>query len=190
MGPAIWLRTHYALGSNLKHEMLVAGVDMRKAVDGDHRLLSLRRLHNYGPDWQRMFQALPELLENYVVTAVVPASKASGWKTRSRALQSQVHSECVVTWLVVEDEEALRSGKVAVMFVDACGNEVRSRRVEAGVAEDVGGFWASSSWTEMDEWENAEYGHEYQSGGSRGVSCWRARAALAGQSDSQRLVTM
>ncbi|KAI4090292.1 MAG: hypothetical protein LQ344_004840 [Seirophora lacunosa] len=211
MGPAIWLRTHYAPGSNLKHEMLVADVDMDNAVDGDHRLLNDHHLYNYGPDWQRVFHVLPELLENYKPTwesyeqaqrEAVGALKAytEGGVPRARqtspmlvhnltgggygggpgfqgqqledeiarALQSQVHSACVVTWLVLEDEEALRRGKVAVMFVDAGGNVVRSSRVEARVAEDMGGFWASSAWTEVDEWVDGEFGPEYQSGGSRG----------------------
>ncbi|KAL8721736.1 MAG: hypothetical protein Q9225_001634 [Loekoesia sp. 1 TL-2023] len=86
----------------------------------------------------------------------------------AKALQSSVHKACVVAWTVLEDEEALDSGKVALMFVDALGRVVRSKRVEVGEAEQMGGFWADGSWDEIDEWVEGDLGPEYQTGGSCG----------------------
>ncbi|KAL8642258.1 MAG: hypothetical protein Q9228_001024 [Teloschistes exilis] len=209
MGPAIWLRTCYTIGSDEKHEALINGVDMDNAVDGDHRLLNDPTHYDYGADWQRVFEVLPELLEpndqswesyeeNHHTEFEALRAYAEGGIARAdqrlvdnltgvsqgmpqfgfqgaelenqvaKALQSSVHKACVVAWVVLEDEEALESGKVALMFVDALGRVVRSIRVEVGEAERMGGFWADGSWDEIHEWEDGESGPEYRLGGSCG----------------------
>ena len=209
MGPAIWLRTSYTTGSDEKHESLVEGVVMGNAVDGDHRLLNDATLYNYGANWQKIFEVVPELLEpndlSWVayearqqnelealrayaeggisvadqrlvdnLTGVSQGNPQIGFRGAqlehyvAKTLQASVHKECVVAWIVLEDEEALDSGKVALIFVDALGRVVRSMRVDPGDAESVGGLWADGSWDEVDEWEEADFGPEYQIGGACG----------------------
>ncbi|KAL8833431.1 MAG: hypothetical protein Q9170_004274 [Blastenia crenularia] len=203
MGPAIWLRTCYSKGSDRKHEALVQGVEMEHAVDGDHRLLDDPDLYNYGADWQRVFDVIPELLEpndqdwasyekgqraameelrayaeggvdraeRRLIANLTGASGAPGFQGAelefhvARALQSNVHRECVVTWVVVEDEEALETGDVGLMFVDGLGRVIRSKRVLPEDAQSIGGLWADGSWDEVDEWVEADFGPEYQAGG-------------------------
>ncbi|KAI4193918.1 MAG: hypothetical protein LQ350_008078 [Teloschistes chrysophthalmus] len=82
------------------------------------------------------------------------------------ALQSNVHRAHVVTWIVLEDEEALASGNVAVLFLDARGRVVRSKRVEPAYAEGIGGLWQDGSWDEISDWQDGEVGDEYRSGGA------------------------
>ncbi|KAL9599869.1 MAG: hypothetical protein Q9219_003563 [cf. Caloplaca sp. 3 TL-2023] len=206
---AVWLRTCYSEGSDEKHEELVEPLDMYMAVDGDHRLLNDSDLYDFGADWQRVFQYIPELmtpsgwnwsywqerqqealreLTAYAerglagvdqglidnLTGVTQGTPAIGFQGAqleqevAKLLQSEVHRNHVVTWLVIEDEEALETGLVAVVFIDGHGKVVRSKRVGAGEAEQMGGFWADHSWYEISEWEDGEYGPEYQSGGSCG----------------------
>ncbi|KAL8675673.1 MAG: hypothetical protein Q9224_007419, partial [Gallowayella concinna] len=86
----------------------------------------------------------------------------------AKALQSDVHKACVVAWVVLEDEQALNSGQVDLAFVDALGRVVRSTRIDAGGASQMGGFWADGSWDEIDEWSEADLGPEYQVEGSCG----------------------
>ncbi|KAL8707933.1 MAG: hypothetical protein Q9220_007115, partial [cf. Caloplaca sp. 1 TL-2023] len=86
----------------------------------------------------------------------------------AKALQSTAHRAHVVTWLILEDEEALESGNVAVMFLDAHGKVVRSKRVPPDEAEQMGGFWSDGCWDEIGEWQDGEVGVEYSRGGACG----------------------
>ncbi|KAL8942163.1 MAG: hypothetical protein Q9216_001810 [Gyalolechia sp. 2 TL-2023] len=86
----------------------------------------------------------------------------------AKALQAEVHRVRVVAWVVLEDEEALESGNVAVIFVDALGRVVRSTRVPAGDAESMGGAWADGCWDEMTEWTDGDLGPQYRLGGECG----------------------
>ena len=86
----------------------------------------------------------------------------------AKALQSEVHKSHAVSWLVLEDEEALEVGNVAIIFLDAHGRAIRSKRVSPGEAEQMGGFWADGSWDEISEWQDGEVGVEYRSTGACG----------------------
>lgn len=210
MGRAVWLRTCYTEGSEIRHEELVEPVQMDMTVDD--RVLNDPLLYNYGPAWQRVFDVMPELLQPYHETwssyedgqrkAVEALSAyAAGGLARAppqlvenlycpngvpgfpgaigmrgqvleyhvgQALQSNVHHTYVVSWLVLEDEEALETGNVAIIFLDALGNIIRSKRVTAQDPEHIAGLWGDGSFVESAEWENGELGSGYQTGGSRG----------------------
>lgn len=195
---AVWLRTCYAEGSDQKHNELVEKVDMDMAVDGDDRLLNDPNLYNFGPEWQHVFDFLPELVEpqeqsdwaleeemfskavddlkSFAAKGVTGAPKQlldnlslmRGEELEQEvatALQSSVHEACVVNWIVLEDEEALRSGDVMILFLDVFGRVVRQKRMPAAQAEDMGGLWVDGSWMEVD-WVDAEIGEEYREGGA------------------------
>ncbi|KAI4256618.1 MAG: hypothetical protein LQ352_002008 [Teloschistes flavicans] len=200
--PAIWLRTCYAPGTDPKHEALIEDVDMLNAIDSDDRVLNNPQLYNFGVEWHRVFDYLPELLKPYggeeetrhVSERQEDALRdlqavAEGGVSRAPtrllenlapfegeeleyhvnvALQSEVHRQCVIMWVVLEDEAALGDGRVAVMFLDAFGRVVRSKRVPARQAEDMGGAWSDHMWYELGEWEEGELGKDYQAGGACG----------------------
>ncbi|KAL8903160.1 MAG: hypothetical protein Q9207_004109 [Kuettlingeria erythrocarpa] len=192
MGRAVWLRTCYTEESEIRHEALVEDVQMDMTVDD--RLLNDPLLYNYGAAWQRIFDVMPELLEPYHETS---SSYEDGQRKAVEALNAyalegiasappqlvenlycpngvpgsrvqSVHHRYVVSWLVLEDEEALETGKVAVIFLDALGNVIRSKRVIALDPEHIAGLWGDGSFVESSEWENGDLGSEYQTGGSRG----------------------
>lgn len=77
-------------------------------------------------------------------------------------------SACVVTWIMVEDEEALESGMGKLLFLDAYGRVVKTTRVEANEVVQFGGGWADGCWDEIGEWEEGVLGEEYRLGGACG----------------------
>lgn len=82
------------------------------------------------------------------------------------AMQSSIHKACVVNYILVEDQTALETGKVRLLFLDARGRVVRKTRVEREAAEEMGGFWVQSAWDDLDEWIEAEWGESYRKGGA------------------------
>lgn len=82
-----------------------------------------------------------------------------------QVLQSSIHCACVKTYLIVEDEEALQTGQVLLLFLDNCGRAVRQQRLPAREAEDIGGAWVQHCWDEDHFWEDADLGADYQEGG-------------------------
>lgn len=89
------------------------------------------------------------------------------------AIQSNIHKACVVNYIILEDEEALlpettAEGLVRLIFLDSCGYVVRSNRISAGDAEQMGGQWLEHCFDERDrEWRDAEFGDEYKEGGRK-----------------------
>ncbi len=77
-------------------------------------------------------------------------------------LQSEVHAAHVHGYIVLEDEEALNSGRPLLIFLDVLGRVVRSQRVENGEEANIAGFWQMCSWREISEWEDAELGEDYK----------------------------
>lgn len=89
------------------------------------------------------------------------------------AIQSSIHKACVVNYIILEDKEALlpeatSEGLVRLIFLDSCGYVVRSNRISAGDAEQMGGQWLEHCFDERDrEWKEAEFGDEYKEGGRK-----------------------
>ena len=107
--------------------------------------------------------------------ALIESARAQGFgedevqRMAVGAMVSAVHKACVVTYLIVEDEETLcEEGLVLLVFVDAYGDVVREKRVTAEQAEMMGGFWVNCSWDESGDWEDAVWGPEYTAEGQRG----------------------
>ncbi|KAL8721910.1 MAG: hypothetical protein Q9225_001506 [Loekoesia sp. 1 TL-2023] len=84
----------------------------------------------------------------------------------TEVLQSDVHKAFVVAAVVLEDDEALETGDVAVMFLDALGRVIRTKRIGVGEAQQMGHSWLDGSWDETAEWEEGDCGDDYEAGGS------------------------
>lgn len=82
------------------------------------------------------------------------------------AMEGEVLKAYVVNYVVVVDEEALSGqrvvdeveGKALVVFVDAVGRVVRSKRVGVEVVEEMGGMWPECCWDNSEAWEGAVLG--------------------------------
>ncbi|KAK4982526.1 hypothetical protein LTR50_007701 [Elasticomyces elasticus] len=89
-----------------------------------------------------------------------------------KAMESEALKAYVVNYLIVEDEEALRGadgeGKgenevmLLLVFLDAWGRVVKSKRVDVKTAEMFSGSWLEASWDETGEWEHAQAGEAYR----------------------------
>lgn len=180
----------------MQHEDLMANIDIEIAVDKEENLLNDSSLYNYGGQWSRIFDCMPELI------ASPPARGDDNWirqlkrdnsrGTRSEGEQAaidqaieefpmqqskeiifnivhaQVHKAYTVNYLIVEDREALLDRKVLLLFLDDRGHIVRYGREEALEGELFGGAWMDGAWDEMGVWQRAQVGPDYQEGGVRG----------------------
>lgn len=81
------------------------------------------------------------------------------------AMQLSIHKACVTNFLFVEDAVALETGELRLLFLDARGRIVRETRVDQDAAQDMGGQWIQSSWDDLDEWIEAQWGECYREGG-------------------------
>ncbi|KAL9024789.1 MAG: hypothetical protein Q9196_006259 [Gyalolechia fulgens] len=195
--PTVWLRTCYSTGSDRRHEELVRSAKLFDTVDDKHRILNDSVLYNFGDEWEQVFDACPQLLEpdcgNWKERQLEardalrrfreggPAGTSlRGGESLSyfageevdvyvaQALQSDVHKAFVVSRIVLEDEESLETGEVAVMFVDASGRIVRMKRIGTREAQQMEDLRVDGNWDDVEEWEEAELGEEYETGSDQG----------------------
>lgn len=186
--PTVWLRTCYSAGSDRRHKELVG---LATFFDQDAVLNNPAR-YNFGDEWDQVFDACPYLLQpecgnwkerqqearetlarfreggaapSDTVENVSYIDGAEMEEYVAQALQSDVHKAFVVSRIILEDEESMETGEVAVMFVDAFGRVVRSKRISAEAAQQMEELNVDAQWDDMEEWEEAELGEEYEAGG-------------------------
>jgi hypothetical protein len=79
--------------------------------------------------------------------------------------QAYLHGFCFVNWIYIFDEQAFTSGKFLIVWLDPCGNVVRSNRADIELAEGWNAKWMSAAMDEVEEWMNADIGDAYRLGG-------------------------
>lgn len=192
--PTIWLRTCYSSGSDTIHQNLIGSAKLFEGFNDKHHLLDNSSVYNFGDDWDQVFDAFPQLLEPDCGNWKERQQEARETLTRFRqtgsasapsgdvehlsyiddaemgeyvaqALQSDVHKAFVVSRIVLADDESMATGEVAVMFVDAFGRVVRQKRISAEAARQMDELSVDAQWDDMEEWEEAELGEEYEVGG-------------------------
>lgn len=127
-----------------------------------------------GDDVTEEVDGLTEAMES--LSLVVPEDEVQ--PRMLEALRSQVQIECVVTYLIIEHKKTLEKEDrlLLLVFLDALGRVVRSKRVCASEAEQMGGFWLEEAWSEIAEWEHGETGSDYERDGA-----WEALLNHGGQ---------
>lgn len=58
----VWLRTHYGPESNSLHQALLQKIDLFMALDDEDRLLNDEDLYDFGDDWRKILDVMPELV--------------------------------------------------------------------------------------------------------------------------------
>lgn len=185
----IWLRTCYDEGSDEAHQKLLDELNEELALEVDENILDDAALYNYSDDWHRVFEVIPERLglgdtlddldgmptpeehEARLLEAQRNFNLAINSVTDREALKfatARLHSEAVSNYLFVADKEALNTGKVLLVFYDDCGRTVRQARVRPEYGEQIAGAWVEMFIWEIDEFLEAEIGHDYLPGGSCG----------------------
>jgi hypothetical protein len=57
-----WLRTYYGAGSDEKHQEFVDEINLEYAIDEENRLLNDADSYNFGDQWERILDIMPELV--------------------------------------------------------------------------------------------------------------------------------
>lgn len=182
----IWLRTCYDEGTEEAHQRLLDALDSELALDLDENILDDATLYDYGDDWRRIFEVVPErLFEESLDDAdmrITPEDQEAQIREAQGNLDSgevddldafkeatiRYHSEVVSRYLFVEDKVALDTGKVLIVFFDDCGQTVRQSRTKPEHGDMIAGAWADICLDEMDECAEADIGPDYLPGGSCG----------------------
>ncbi|KAM0717801.1 hypothetical protein Q7P37_006133 [Cladosporium fusiforme] len=183
----IWLRTCYDEGTDEAHQNLLNELNQELALEVDENILDDAALYNYGDDWRRIFEVIPERLfeETLDDANAMPTPEEHEARIREarrnldidevadidafKQATARLHSEAVCKYLFVSDKVALDTGKVLIVFYDDCGRTVRQSRVQPEDCEQIAGAWFDISIDEMDEFVEGDIGPEYLPRGSCGL---------------------
>lgn len=181
----IWLRTCYDEGSDEGHQKLLCELNEELALDVDENMLDDATLYDYGDNWRRIFEVVPErLLEAMNEVDGMPTPEEREARIRDaqrntnideaadteafRQATARLHARVIYKYLFVADKVALDTGRVLVIFYDDCGRVVRQSRVRPERGEQLSGAWFEVFVHEIAEFEEVEVGPDYLPGGSCG----------------------
>jgi hypothetical protein len=183
----IWLRTCYDEGTDEAHQKLLNVLNEELALELEENILDDAALYDYGDDWRRIFEVVPErlleeslrdnhnsqtaseerqapmreMLRNLDIDEV---TTANAWEIEIVRL----HLQAARNYLYVSDKVALDTGEVLVVFFDDCGRTVRQSRVQPEFCQEVAGAWFDGCIDEYDAFTEADIGPDYLTGGSCG----------------------
>lgn len=177
---AIWLRTHYDSEQDAKfHEWREIDEDCDPRFDQDlvpWCVLDDAEMFDFGDDWQKVFEVLPELLgpvwqgykrgidENneYVQKARATIREAEDQKTEAEtgSAGEELQYQAVTSFLIVADSEAFKVDRLRYLFLDGYGNIVRHSRIRPDQSSETRGEWdvgkfRDGQWWRI-EWEEDE----------------------------------
>ncbi|KAL2061388.1 hypothetical protein VTL71DRAFT_7661 [Oculimacula yallundae] len=135
-----------------------AATDVKKNLDGLLTVLSGQAIEadaegvvQEALEWARWYKTSEREAHDYVL----------------REWTDVLHRAFVIGFIVVEDEESLRTGKVLVVFLDERGRSVREKRCDV---DNVNGFcplWDEGAEFDGGQWEDGTIGKDYLEGGER-----------------------
>lgn len=83
----LWVRNCYGEGADEKHQKLVSSLNAGLALDMEKNILSDEDLYNYGDDWHRIFDVMPERLF-YITANTSSDNTLSEFNQRNERLRS------------------------------------------------------------------------------------------------------
>jgi len=212
---AIWVRTHYtgddSGNTKLLQEWLNDDLSYSPDDGSSWRVLDDPKVFNFGAEWERVLNILPEIAsapQRYSRLVDGPETPdhesefLAEFRDRLREeVRSAVDKEGQVEVsetgvslqlvackriLIVVDEEAFRTGRLLLLFLDAWGNVVRQMRLASEDLADVIVPFGDSRLTEMDWFmevvynseEGAKLGVKYKSNGIRGIQLYQVEDLL------------
>lgn len=182
----IWLRTCYDEGSDEAHQGLLDELNEELALEVDENILDDATLYNYGDDWRRIFEVIPERLFGETLQDIDRRPTPEEHEAPIRDAQSHLdidqvadidalkqatvrfHAEAVNSYLFVADKIALDTGKVLIVFFDDSGRTVRQSRVLPEHCDGIAGAWFDLLVEEMSEFTEGDIGPDYLPGGPCG----------------------
>lgn len=178
-----WLRTCYEPSTEAAFSTILDWLEY-KFGSQVVPMLNDPALYDFGPDWNKIFLRIPQLLEHW--------DSADGYYERLREAlreESDLDEERVAEgedednyiayyWAVVNGRihvvdkttlasEGRNAGKVRIVWYDDCGRVVRSYRAEVDEAADITGV-DNPILDENPCWLNGKVGKEYKWGAALG----------------------
>jgi hypothetical protein len=188
----LWLRTCYQPSSDAAFSRIETHVKQKGGIEP---ILNDASLYNFGPDWQRIFLRMPQLLESgsadeyeesvkealdFGIAAEAEDAELAeedGYDPDEDGLPwpcfyGQYHMALIMGRIYIIDAKTLASegrnaGKVLAVWYDQCGRVIRSYRQTVDGAADYH-YLDDCYLTEHACWANATIGKEYQWGASLG----------------------
>lgn len=187
----IWLNIDYPPNKDAHAEFFafLPEVDAYENLTDDGTILSDSRFYNFGDDWRKVLDVLPEILdprqhdpseapvmpdrgrhrrklEREYMTAL---SSNKGEMVAKAVLERQQHS-CVARLLVVEDKETHTTDerRMLAVWLDEYGNVVRESRVTPQAVCDYLSIVGEAMGPENEDWLEAIVGPKYVQGAEFG----------------------
>lgn len=159
------------------------------ALDVRQNVLDDAALYNYGEDWRRIFEVVPERLLGVVCKDsphdmlsksdehIAPEDYKAHIREAQKALDiwewadnrdvglARIHLYVIDSYLFVADKIALDTGRALVIFFDTYGRTVRRSRLPPRDGEHLAGAWWDGCIDEDDWFLDAEIGPDYLPGG-------------------------
>lgn len=185
----IWLRTCYDEGTDGAHQKLVDELNWEMALDVEENILDDAALYDYGDDWRRIFEVIPERLFGNTLDDLdgMPTPEERDRLIREaqrnvniddiedeaelhalKQATTKLHAAAIENYLLVEDKVALDIGKLLIVFFDDFGRTVRQSRILPEDCDGIAGAWADCFIDEMAEFEEGDIGPDYLPGGPSG----------------------
>lgn len=182
----IWLRTCYDEGTDEAHQKLLDVLDEELALEVKENILDDVALYDYGDDWRRIFEVVPERLFGEMLDDADMRDTPEKHETPIREAQrnlhidevadtdafkqatARLHYDAICNYLFVADKVALDTGTVLIVFFDDCGRTVRQSRVQPEDCEQIAGAWFDCCIDEMEWFAEADMGPDYLPGGPCG----------------------
>jgi len=179
----VWLRTCYGEGTDEAHQRLLSGLNLDLALEMEENILDDAALYDWGDDWRRIFEVIPERSFEEVLDdgdARAAREEHEAWIQEAQreldidevddidALKEgtmKFHFRAVCRYLFVSDRVALDLGEVLVVFYDYCGRTVRQSRVRPECCGEIAGAWFDGFIDEMEVFTEADIGSDYLPGG-------------------------
>jgi hypothetical protein len=180
----VWLRTCYSEGSEAKYRRILddPDLDLAMAFGDDKFLLDDARLYDFGEEWRKVLDVLPEMVVKPELRELIQSEReksremVAGASEEERELVLEWRRLCiqelhVSTYIIVVDEEALETGLLLFAFLDAHGEVVRQVRLEPGVTQEVSGGWfGRGGWQSY--FEEGIVGRKYEPDSEEGRSIY------------------
>ncbi|KAI1454924.1 hypothetical protein F4805DRAFT_437964 [Annulohypoxylon moriforme] len=201
---AIWLRTYYRDGDDQFTEWREIDEDYDPAFDEGSAFwtkLDDPDMFNFGENWERFFDILPELAgPQQVYSRVFGSGYGSNYldskRQKLRDAVARVEDKveevedgligtslqviAVETYLLLADAKAFETRKLRVLFLDAWGNIVRHSRIEPEDIFELRSRWGAAKYRDGEYWldkkERGEpggvLGDKYRARGEMGRSLY------------------
>ncbi|KAJ5707151.1 hypothetical protein N7488_006952, partial [Penicillium malachiteum] len=153
-------------------------LDELLADEADWACLDDPELFDFGDQWERIFELVPELTSHPSSEDYLKTVRPKFPPLDSEISPSDIHFTCTANHLIILDLEAFETGHACIVYPDNRRNIVRQTRFEIvhGCFEEILLDWFDIVLTDW-LWEDSEVGEKYRVDGEFGQEIYQLTAA-------------